>query len=1572
MSDAVPTPLFNPALGVDADHPWLGLSSFTEATQRFFFGRDAEISEIYVRVREQALTVLYGQSGLGKSSLLGAGLIPKLRVENFRPVLIRLRYEASAPPLVRQVFETLTAHGLGAADLEPPATLWEWLHHLARRPTDLESRPPVLVFDQFEEIFTLGQRSERLAEVREFFTQIADVTENRAPAELRQRFQADRKLVRDYDLAASPFRLVLTLREDFLSHLEQWKKVLPSLMRNRMALDLLSGPQALEAVVKPGHLEGRRLVDDEVGARIIRFVAKRAADTPLSEIAAVPPLLSLVCDELNRLRLRDGLPAITAQLVETQSADILQTFYEQGFENHPAALRHFVEDRMITEGGHRSPVAMEDAIAVLTRADVPDSAGELDHLVKRRLISPEERGGLLWLEITHDVLAPLVVKSRDERLERERVAEAERKELAARTARNKLRGLMAVFTVLTCLAIAGAVTGYIKAGAARKAEKSAGIAAQNAEAAKTAAQEQLREASRKAHGSAREAFDSRNDPRTGFAYLAEALRYDKDNRLALDDAHNRLLHLGLVAPPPLTPALRHEKEVNSAVFSPDGLRVLTGSWDKTARLWDAISGKPIGEPLRHEDAVLSAAFSPDGLCVVTASRDKTARIWDAVSGKPIGEPLRHGDVVSSAAFSPDGSRVVTASADKTARIWDAKTGQPLGGPFPHPERVNTAVFSPDGRQIVTASEDYVARIWDAATRAPIGEPLRHEGHINTVVYSPDGSRIVTAAWENAATKDATARIWDAATGAPVGEKLHHENFVNSAAFSPDGSRVVTASWDHTARIWEAGTGKPVGEPLRHEDTVSSAAFSPNGLRIVTASWDRTARIWDAATGKPIGEPLRHDSPVVGVAFSPDSSRIATASWDHTARIWRAARGQLPGEVFRHAEAVASAVFSQDGSRVVTASHDGTARIWDPATGKPVGEPLAHAVMLNTAAFSPVGSRVVTSSWDSTARIWDVASSKAIGEPLRHGSFVNCAEFSPDGSRIVTASWDKSARIWDAATGKPIGEPLRHQETVVSAGFSPDGSRIVTASEDHTAKIWDSTSGKLIAELRHEGKVNSAVFSPDGLRVLTGTFGQATIWDAATGKAIGAPFHHERDVERAVFSPDGSRIVTASWVSATIWDVASGKTIGAPLRHQGDVIGAVFSPDGSRVVTASRDHTARIWDAVTGKPIGEPLRHLADITNAAFSPDGSRVITASDDGTARIWDFGTGLIANNLPALLTAAGGSGISEDGQIGDLAPDKRLKLKDSLLANADEHTDEGRLIHWLFESPASLTLSPASTITVAGQTGDDIDWIFAHPAAKKLAQVVQEAHAQCPFHPMMPFALAEVEPDASRKAFLIRYAISRLPDEAAPLAKASGYLKVLDDPGNAIRIADRWLKLESENPGGLRITAWANDKLGKTDESLAIHGQILASHAATAEDFGNAGYFAATKNRADLSKDWFAAATAKFPADPIIRRREGWSLLTLARNAEALTAFLKARSLLKPGDDGDAMLLAGLALSSWLLDQKDEAMAYYKTLVETNPGMAQAETITQLGWTEAETKPMEALRAATLLKFPALVPKQ
>jgi WD40 repeat protein len=169
--------------------------------------------------------------------------------------------------------------------------------------------------------------------------------------------------------------------------------------------------------------------------------------------------------------------------------------------------------------------------------------------------------------------------------------------------------------------------------------------------------------------------------------------------------------------------LKHEDGVSSARFSPDSQQVVTGSWDKTARLWDAVTGKQIGEPMKHEGGVSSAQFSPDGQRVVTASLDNTARLWDAATGKSIGEPMKHEDDVSSAQFSRDGQRVVTASLDKTVRLWDAATGKSVGEPLKHQGVVSSAQFSPNSQQVATVSGDAV-RVWDAAIAT--GEGTRED------------------------------------------------------------------------------------------------------------------------------------------------------------------------------------------------------------------------------------------------------------------------------------------------------------------------------------------------------------------------------------------------------------------------------------------------------------------------------------------------------------------------------------------------------------------------------------------------------------------------------------------------------------------------------------------------------------------------------------------------------------------------------------------------------------------------------------------------------------------------------
>ncbi|KAE9385107.1 WD40 repeat-like protein, partial [Gymnopus androsaceus JB14] len=205
----------------------------------------------------------------------------------------------------------------------------------------------------------------------------------------------------------------------------------------------------------------------------------------------------------------------------------------------------------------------------------------------------------------------------------------------------------------------------------------------------------------------------------------------------------------------------------------------------------------------HDQWVKSVAFSPDGTRIVSGSGDKTVRIWDANTGAQIGDPLHGHDnwVSSSVAFSPDGTRIVSGSGDKTVRIWDANTGAQIGDPLHgHDNWVSSVAFSPDGTRIVivSGSSDETVRIWDANTGAQIGDLLHgHDDTVFSVAFSPDGTRIVSG------SGDKTVRIWDANTGAQIGDPLHgHDDTVFSMACSPNGTRIPSGSEDNIVRIWD--------------------------------------------------------------------------------------------------------------------------------------------------------------------------------------------------------------------------------------------------------------------------------------------------------------------------------------------------------------------------------------------------------------------------------------------------------------------------------------------------------------------------------------------------------------------------------------------------------------------------------------------------------------------------------------------------------------------------------------------------------------------------------------------------
>jgi WD40 repeat protein len=553
------------------------------------------------------------------------------------------------------------------------------------------------------------------------------------------------------------------------------------------------------------------------------------------------------------------------------------------------------------------------------------------------------------------------------------------------------------YAVMAAIAVLAVVAGFQWLRAERQRESAAEAFKSEAQVARQL-QEQLRQASWASFNQAERQFQL-GEWQEAIALLARAIKFNPSNQVASERFFQELIVHREKALPPLIASFAHQDVVYDAVFSPDGAQILTASWDKTAKLWDAASLKLIAS-FAHQDVVVAAVFSPDGARILTASWDKTAKLWDAVSGKLIAS-FGHQESVQNATFSPEGARILTASWDKTVKLWEAASGEPVAS-FAHQDGLYHAAFSRDGARILTGSADKTAKLWDAASGRLIAS-FEHQDGVTDSAFSPDGARILTA------SADGTAKLWDAASDKLI-VSFAHKDGITSAAFSPEGARILTASRDKTAKLWDASSGRLIAS-FNHQDAIYKAGFSPEGARILTASADRTARLWEVASGKLIAS-FEHQEAVYDASFSPDGTRILTASADHSARLWDAVSGKLAA-VFDHQDEVSQAAFSPDGARILTASSDKTAKLWDAASGKLIAA-FVHQDRVYHGAFSPDGARILTASADNTAKLWDAASGKLITS-FDHQDTVRWAGFSPDGARIVTASWDKTAKLWDAAT-----------------------------------------------------------------------------------------------------------------------------------------------------------------------------------------------------------------------------------------------------------------------------------------------------------------------------------------------------------------------------------------------------------------------------------------------------------------------------------------------------------------------------------------------------------------------------
>lgn len=438
----------------DAQHPWIGLASFTESDRQFFAGRGDEIEDLVRLVRRDNLTLLYGVSGLGKTSLIQAGLFPSLREDDCLPVPIRLDHLDGAAPLAAQVFRAITAAAI-AARVEAPRplpnqTLWEYFHkegnHFWSARNDLVT--PFLAFDQFEEFFTLGRENPaRATRAEAFIAELADLVENRPSAALRD----DPVRAKEFNFKPAPVKVLLSMREDYLADLDRIRSHFRALGQNRLRLLPMGERQARQVIAL-----GAPLLAPGVEDRIVQYVAGAAAEAGTAEITVAPALLSLVLRELNERRLARGPDAkITPDLLDVEQHKIFEDFYLRTLADFPPGVRLFIEEELLTASGHRNSCALDDA---LTRPDV--TLPVLNELVNRRLLAYEDRHNTRRVELTHDVLVPVIKASRDNRLTREALAQSERLRAQHVAQKRKQRITAALAGVLALALLATIWGGY--------------------------------------------------------------------------------------------------------------------------------------------------------------------------------------------------------------------------------------------------------------------------------------------------------------------------------------------------------------------------------------------------------------------------------------------------------------------------------------------------------------------------------------------------------------------------------------------------------------------------------------------------------------------------------------------------------------------------------------------------------------------------------------------------------------------------------------------------------------------------------------------------------------------------------------------------------------------------------------------------------------------------------------------------------------------------------------------------------------------------------------------------------
>lgn len=654
----------------------------------------------------------------------------------------------------------------------------------------------------------------------------------------------------------------------------------------------------------------------------------------------------------------------------------------------------------------------------------------------------------------------------------------------------------------------------------------------------------------------------------------------------------------------------HTHNVTSVAFSPDGKYALSGSIDKTMKLWDVVTGREIRTFSGSTARVTSIAITQDGRYTVSGDEDITnnIKLWDITSGKQIRTFSGHEGGTGAIAFSPDGKHILSTGgvvSDKTLKLWDVASGMEIRTFGGSTSPVTSIAVTPDGKYVISGS-------WDNSV---------------TPTQKPDGTFIEA----KAKSTDNTIRVWEIATGRQV--KAFHKsgNWVETIAITPDGKYVISGHYEDSARMWEIASGRQV--KVFDGDGVSSIAISPDGKHALFGCV-MEMKLWDIAAGREIRAFKGLKGWVHSIVFSPDGKHVLSGDDSTTPKLWDIVSGKENRRFGGYTQQVASVVLSPDGNQMVLAQNYGLLNTWDISTGRQL-KMLKHTLGIKTVSISSNGTRVVAGGWDfsksaTALKFWDMASGKETETIMHEGYFwIQSTAIGPD-SKSVLWSDHTTLRLSEIATGREIRAfSGGHKFEIRYAAMSVDG-RFAVSDDSQTINIWDISTGRIVKSFKNEGATQTVCSDGKGVLVIGMDHDQGKLvfmfWDISTNreiktlkadydtKIIGDGWQGYKSVNLAAMNSDGRYVLWAGNRTLHLWDMQSGKEIRTFSGHINNISSIGISTDEKYVYSGGHDGTTRLWDINTGKEIAQFIS-FTDGEWVAVTPEG--YFNASPNGAKHL-------------------------------------------------------------------------------------------------------------------------------------------------------------------------------------------------------------------------------------------------------------------------------------------------------------------------------------------------------------------